>query len=293
MRHATNGGDLLSVITIFRPGDPQIRLYNSQLVRYAGYRQPDGSFIGDPANAAVTEKALELGWQGEGTPFDVLPIIVKIGDRPARWFPLPRTPDVVLEVEIEHPEYPWFRELGLRWYALPAVSELALDLGGVHYRCIPFNGFYMGTEIGGRNFSDEARYDKLPVIADRLGLDRTAEHTLWRDRALVELNIAILYSYRKAGIRMQDHHSMGKYFLEFEAAEKRAGREVYGDWSWLVPPVSGSQSPLFFRDDLKNMVLKPMYGYQHKPWVGDLPPPDHEGPVPPCPFHPRGKGHNA
>ena len=121
-------------------------------------------------------------------------------------------------MELEHPQYPWFRELGLRWYALPAVCEMALDLGGVHYRAIPFNGFYMSTEIGGRNFSDDARYNKLPVIADRLGLDRSGEHTLWRDRALVELNLAVVYSYRKAGVRMQAHHAMGKYFLEFEAA---------------------------------------------------------------------------
>jgi nitric-oxide synthase len=288
MRHANNGGDLLSVLTVFRPGDPVVRLYNSQLIRYAGYRQPDGSFIGDPSNATVTEKALELGWRGEGTDFDVLPIIIQIGNDQPKWFELPRTPDVVLEVELEHPHYPWFRELGLRWYALPAVCEMALDLGGVHYRAIPFNGFYMSTEIGARNFSDDTRYDKLPLIADRLGLDRSGEHTLWRDRALVELNLAVVHSYRKAGVRMQDHHAMGKYFLEFEAAEKKQGREVYGDWSWLVPPMSGSVSPLFFRDDLKNMILKPMYGYQQKPWVGDLPPPDHEGPVPPCPFHQRG-----
>jgi nitric-oxide synthase, bacterial len=296
LRHATNGGDLLSVITIFRPGDPLVRLYNSQLVRYAGYRQPDGSFIGDPANAELTEQALALGWSGHGTAFDVLPIIIKIGDRPPKWFRLPETPDVVLQVELEHPHYPWFRELGLRWYAVPAVCEMALDLGGVHYRAIPFNGFYMGTEIGARNFSDIARYDMLPAIAERLGLDRSGEHTLWRDRALVELNIAVLDSYRRAGVRMQDHHSMGKYFLEFEAQEKKLGRDVYGDWSWLVPPISGSVSPLFFRDDLKNMVLKPMYGYQRKPWLADEPPPAHEGPVPPCPFHQRGGakagGHN-
>lgn len=293
MRVATNGGDLLSVLTVFRPDEPIIRLYNSQLIRYAGYRQADGSFIGDPANAEVTEKALELGWRGEGTPFDILPIIIQIGTGEPKWFPLPRTPDVCLEVEIEHPELPWFRELGLRWYALPAVSEMALDLGGVHYRCIPFNGFYMGTEIGARNFSDTDRYDQLPIIADKLGLDRSGEHTLWRDRALVELNIAVLHSFREAGVRMQDHHSMGKYFLEFEQMEKKKGRDVYGDWSWLVPPISGSVSPLFFRDDLRNMVLKPMYGYQRKPWLGDAPPPDHEGPVPPCPFHQRaGKGHN-
>ncbi|MEM9454327.1 MAG: nitric oxide synthase oxygenase [Myxococcota bacterium] len=287
LRHATNGGDLLSVLTVFRPGPPFIRLYNSQLIRYAGYRQSDGTVLGDPANAEVTEIAQQLGWKGEGTPFDILPIIVRVGDAEPRWFELPRTPEICLEVEIEHPELPWFRELGLRWYAVPAVAEMALDLGGVQYRCIPFNGFYMGTEIGGRNFSDTDRYDMLPTIADRLGLDRSHDRTLWKDRALVELNRAVLHSYREAGVRIQDHHSMGRYFLDFEKQEQEAGRPVYGDWSWLVPPVSGSCSPMFFRDDLQNTIIKPMYGYQPKPWQDDPPPPEYEGPVPPCPLHQR------
>ncbi|MCA9706506.1 MAG: nitric oxide synthase oxygenase [Myxococcales bacterium] len=287
LRVATNGGDLLSVMSIFRPGPPTIRLYNGQLIRYAGYRRDDGTVLGDPVNVELTEIATKLGWKGEGTAFDVLPIIIRIGDAEPKWFPLPRTPDVCLEVELEHPEHAWFRELGLRWYAVPAVSELALDLGGVQYRCIPFNGFYMGTEIGGRNLSDTDRYDMLPAVADRLGLDRSQDATLWRDRALVEVNRAVLHSYRKAGVRIQDHHSMGRYFLDFEKQEKQAGRPVYGDWSWLVPPVSGSCSPLFFRDDLKNMLLKPMYAYQTKPWLEEQPPPDHEGPVPPCPLHAR------
>ncbi|MCX4240726.1 nitric oxide synthase oxygenase [Paraliomyxa miuraensis] len=285
LRRATNGGDLLSVLTVFRPGPPIIRLYNSQLLRYAGYRQPDGSFIGDPANAELTEIAMELGWRGKGTRFDLLPIIIRIGDAPPKWFSLPHTPEVCLEVPIEHPTLPWFAELGLRWYAVPAVSEMSLDLGGVHYRAIPFNGFYMGTEIGARNFSDVDRYDMLPVIADRLGLDRSHASTLWRDRAQIELNVAVLHSYRKHGVRMQDHHSMGEYFLEFEKQETAAGREVFGDWSWLVPPIAGSASPLFFRDDLQNKVFKPMYGYQAKPWHEDEAAPDHEGPVPPCPLH--------
>lgn len=284
LRLATNGGELLSVCTVFRPGPPSIRLYNSQLIRYAGYRQSDGSFVGDPANAELTQIAMELGWEGEGTPFDVLPIIIRIGDRPPRWFPLPRTRDVCLEVPISHPEHAWFAQLGLRWYAVPAVSEMALDLGGVQYRCVPFNGFYMGTEIGGRNFSDTDRYDMLPTIADRLGLDRSHDATLWRDRALVELNIAVLHSFHRAGVRIQDHHSMSRYFHEFEKAETEVGRPVYGDWSWLVPPISGSCSSLFFRDDLQNRVFKPMYGYQAKAWLEDGPAPAHEGPVPPCPF---------
>ena len=87
---------------------------------------------------------------------------------------------------------------------------------------------------------------------------------------------------------MLDHHAMSEYFLQFEKQELAAGRCVYGDWSWLVPPLSGSASPLWWRNDLENVIYKPMYGYQRAPWEGDAPPPAHEGPVPPCP-HLRGR----
>ena len=47
-----------STITVFAPrkeGRGDFRVWNAQLIRYAGYRQPDGSIIGDPANVAFTE----------------------------------------------------------------------------------------------------------------------------------------------------------------------------------------------------------------------------------------------
>ena len=87
---------------------------------------------------------------------------------------------------------------------------------------------------------------------------------------------------------MLDHHAMSDYFHAFEQQERKCGRAVYGDWSWLVPPLSGSLSGIFFRDDLQNVVLKPMFQYQHPVYVGDQPGPSHEGPVPPCPYHARG-----
>ena len=31
------------------------RVWNSQLIKYAGYKQEDGSTIGDPANVEMTE----------------------------------------------------------------------------------------------------------------------------------------------------------------------------------------------------------------------------------------------
>lgn len=34
------------------------RVWNGQLITYAGYRQPDGSIIGDPANAELTEVSI-------------------------------------------------------------------------------------------------------------------------------------------------------------------------------------------------------------------------------------------
>jgi nitric-oxide synthase len=43
----------------------------------------------------------------------------------------------------------------------------------------------MGTEIGSRNLGDEARYNLLPVVAGRMGLDLTTPASLWKDRALI------------------------------------------------------------------------------------------------------------
>ena len=59
----------------------------------------------------------------------------------------------------------WFAELGLKWHALPVVSNMRLEIGGVSYTAAPFNGWYMGTEVGARNLSDANRYNMLPEIA--------------------------------------------------------------------------------------------------------------------------------
>lgn len=59
--------------------------------------------------------------------------------------------------------YDWFAELGLRWYTLPAVSGMVFDCGGLQFTAIPFNGWYMTTEIGTRNLGDPHRYNKLEV----------------------------------------------------------------------------------------------------------------------------------
>ncbi|MFD3724865.1 nitric oxide synthase oxygenase [Streptomyces sp. NPDC058671] len=262
LRLAGNDGRIRPVISVFapdRPGRPAPRILNDQLVRYAGHRTPEGARRGDPRGAPLTAHARELGWKRNEEPFQVLPLMVREhpGGRP-EWYELPD--DAVREVRLTHPGHPWFADLGLRWYAVPAISDMTLEIGGVRYPAAPFNGWYMGTEIGARNLADADRYDLLPVVADRLGLDRSTERTLWRDRALVELNLAVLHSFHEAGVTMADHHTESRRFLRHIAQESRHGRATPADWSWIVPPVSGSATPVFHRYyDPVDPTLRPAF----------------------------------
>ncbi|ALV38549.1 nitric oxide synthase oxygenase [Streptomyces sp. CdTB01] len=248
LREGTNGGRIRPTISVFAPdtpGRPGPRVWNEQLIRYAGYRQSDGSVVGDPAYVDFTELVGKLGWNAPGGPFDVLPLIITTHDTKPQLFDVPA--DAVLEVPLHHPEHEWFADLGLRWHALPAISNMRLRIGGIDYPLAPFNGWYMGTEIGARNFVDADRYDLLPLIATRMGLDTGSETTLWRDRALVELNVAVLHSFAEADVKISDHHTESRRFLTHLEKEERAGRAVPADWSWIVPPVSGGITPVFHR----------------------------------------------
>ncbi|MEY5044469.1 MAG: Nitric oxide synthase oxygenase [Bacteroidota bacterium] len=252
---AFHGGAIRSAITVFAPRPPEpgtpdvVRVANHQLLRYAGFAQPDGRVIGDPHSAAFTQRCRSAGWEpkcgGQGA-HTLLPWVIEIDGVPQPPIDVcAQRPDLAPEVDIVHPEA---GPLGLRWYAVPLLSDMVLVIGGVVYPCAPFNGFYLGTEIGARNLADASRYDALPQVARALGLDTRNPRTLWRDRALVELNRAVLHSFDTAGIRLADHHQLGDTFEAFCQAEEAAGRTVTGDWAWLVPPLSGALTPQFHRE---------------------------------------------
>ncbi len=244
----TGNGQLRPTISIFPPavpGRPYARIWNEQLIRYAGYANANGSVTGDPRYVEFTAAMTAHGWSGKGESFDVLPLAIETPTEGVRLFELPDA--AVVEVPITHPEYRWFAEFGLRWHAVPAISNMRLSIGGINYPTAPFNGWYMGAEIGARNLADVERYNMLPAVAERLGLDTTRESSLWRDRALVELNIAVLSSFERAGIRISDHHTESRRFLTHIAREERAGRATPADWSWIVPPISGGTTPVFHR----------------------------------------------
>ncbi len=87
----------------------------------------------------------------------------------------------------------------------------------------------------------------LPTIAGHLGLDVRSVRTLWKDRALVELVRAVQVSFDNSGVTMGDHHTESERFLAHITREEQAGRKCPTDWTWIVPPLSGSTTPVFHR----------------------------------------------
>jgi nitric-oxide synthase len=255
IQFATNGGAIRPAITLFPPEDPvtgiaPFRILSHQLLRYAAYEKDDGTILGDPMNLSFTQECIARGWTPPApetrTPFDLLPVMVQTADGACHLHELSK--DLVLEVMIEHPDSAPFSTLGLKWYAVPVISDMVLDIGGIRFPAAPFNGWYMETEIGARNFGDQQRYNQLDAVADVMGFDRSNERTLWRDKALVELNVAVLHSFKKAGVKLVDHHTAVEQHEQFERLEAESGRAVTGEWSWLVPPLSGSATSVFHKE---------------------------------------------
>jgi len=276
---ASNNGKILPLITVFPPQQPNgtfpFRIWNKNLIRYAAHQQADGSIIGDPEQLSFTQECTQLGWNGNNTPFDLLPIVVQENGQTPQWHSL--NPSIVLEVSLEHPEFKWFSELQLKWHAVPLISDMLLEVGGIEYPAAPFNGWYMVTEIGSRNLGDEKRYNQLPLIAERLGLKQEKSNPFWKDKALVVLNEAVYYSFQNAGVTLADHHAASEQFLKFIKNEESEGRAVKADWSWIVPPLSGSALKVFHQE-YNNEVITPNFFYNHKAW-------ESKPQKSKCPFH--------
>jgi nitric-oxide synthase, bacterial len=246
LRLAANGGRVKPVITIFAPDgpdEPAARVHNAQLVAYAGHRGPDGTVVGDGGTADLTALARRSGWSPGSTPgpFDLLPIVLETPDGEVTTHPVP--PELAYEVPIEHPTLPGLARLGLRWYGFPTISNMALTIGGIVYPLAPFTGWYVAPELSARDFTDTYRYDLLPEIAAALGLETAG--ALWKDRAMIELTAAVLWSFERAGMRMDDHHAATERFHKWAQAERRRGRAVDAEWAWMIPPISASATPVF------------------------------------------------
>lgn len=253
-------------ITVFAPAHPGDRksgprVWNDQLVRYAAYRQEDGAIMGDRGNLGFTDMVrTRFQWSTgrERTMFDLLPMVFQANpEEPPQCFEIPET--YVLEIEIWDPEYPWLGDLGLKWYAVPAVSNMHLEVGGILYTAAPFNGWYADTEIV-RDFADEGRYNMLPRIAQLMGLDTNRNSALWKDQAMLALNRAVLNSFQHSGFGMVDHHSLMSGFFDWFSKEKRDRGYCTGNWKWIIPPLAASACRAYLHlNKMTEYTLKPMY----------------------------------
>ncbi len=269
LRVASGGGTIETVMTVFRPKRPGERwgprIWNSQLLRYAGYELEDNGVLGDRANVGLTNAIRRLGWRppkARGR-FDVLPLVIDVPDIGPKVYEIPR--EVILEVPVAHPSEPKIAELDLRWFAVPAISNFRMEIGGIEYGCLPFNGWFMETEIA-RNLFEETRYSEALNIAHALGLDVATDATLWRDRAFHELNVAILHSFAENRVTVVDHHTAARQFLAHDAREKRAGRECPAQWSWITPAAGGSTCPTWHHE-MREFHLTPTIGYAADRWA--------------------------
>ncbi|HHS4463835.1 TPA: nitric oxide synthase oxygenase, partial [Staphylococcus aureus] len=236
------------------------------LIRYAGYDN-----CGDSAEKEVTRLANHLGWKGKGTNFDVLPLIYQLPNESVKFYEYPTS--LIKEVPIEHNHYPKLRKLNLKWYAVPIISNMDLKIGGIVYPTAPFNGWYMVTEIGVRNFIDDYRYNLLEKVADAFEFDTLKNNSFNKDRALVELNYAVYHSFKKEGVSIVDHLTAAKQFELFERNEAQQGRQVTGKWSWLAPPLSPTLTSNYHHG-YDNTVKDPNFFYKKK-----------ESNANQCPFH--------
>jgi nitric oxide synthase oxygenase domain/subunit len=129
LRRALAGEAVTAVISIFRASAPSSksksgapvaigpRIWNNQLVRFAGHELPGGKVLGDPAELQFTKLLKKVfGWAPSGEPsmFDILPLILQIHpNEPPEIFELPK--EVARVVDLTHPRIAGFGDLGLKW----------------------------------------------------------------------------------------------------------------------------------------------------------------------------------
>merc|ERR1711892_718683 len=263
---SNNGGNIRPAITLFRqrlPGKTDPRVWNGLITGFAAYEQEDGSIIGDPSTLGVTKFCQKLGWKGKGGMFDFLPMLFSGADGVPHYYDIPEK--YLLRIKIQHPTIEGINSLNLQWFGLPGVSSMMLECGGIQFPAAPFAGWYQGSEVASRDLLDPQRYNLLEPLGMAMGLDMASNTTLWKDEVALELNRAVLISYKKAGVSMVDHFTQADQFIEHLASETKERGGCPADWVWIVPPQSGSLTSTFHQE-MVNYHLSPSYEYQDKPY---------------------------
>ena len=96
-----------------------------------------------------------------------------------------------------------------------------------------------------------------------MGLDMSSNTTLWKDEVALELNKAVLHSYKQAGVSIVDHFTQADQFIDHLREETKVRGGCPADWVWIVPPQSGSLVSTFHQEML-NYHLSPSFEYQDR-----------------------------
>ena len=60
---------------------------------------------------------------------------------------------------------PEIADFDLKWYSVPSVGGMLLEIGGLQFPAAPFNGWYNSIEIV-RDFLEEPKYGMLEVTTN-------------------------------------------------------------------------------------------------------------------------------
>lgn len=160
--------------------------------------------------------AIKLGWipPNPRSAFDSLPLILQANNQsPIYVRDVPK--EHCLFVPITHPQYQdVFKKYGIKWNALPALSNQVLEIGGLEYTGCPFNGWFMSTEIAARNLTDPYRYNYKKLIAEDLGLNTYTNLSLWQEKVQTILNEAVLYSFAQKKVSIVDQYTASESFMQ-------------------------------------------------------------------------------
>ena len=190
--------------------------------------------------------------------FTILPAVVQVSPdvEPLVKF-LPRA--VIPEVRLRLKDNEQFNDLGLKWYGIPMVSNIAFEIGGLKYTGVPFNGWYADSEIM-RNLLDADRFNLSKKIVETCPpsfLD-TFQGAPKPDLAAVMLNSALITSFKEERVTVAQHHQMLESFYKWYNQELNERGFCPGNWKWIIPPFFGSY-------DEGYMKLNKMIEYTLKP----------------------------
>ncbi|XP_071848610.1 nitric oxide synthase, inducible-like isoform X2 [Apostichopus japonicus] len=211
--YALNGGSIKCAVTIFPQAieqSKQFRIWNQRLIGYAGYKEPDGHVIGDLHSVEITEICTSLGWHGDGGRYDVLPLIIQAAGGETELFELPK--ELVMEVNLCHAEYDSFEDLDLKCYVIPSVANQGLEIGGLVFPACPMNEIYTDSQICSLSYLRDPPLIK--EMASRFNIDAEGD-VLWTERTYMELNVAVLHSFKKQCVSIIDHHTALDEFDQF------------------------------------------------------------------------------